>query len=230
MKKIPKILSVFLAGAVLNSAATQQQDEYHIKPLQVASDVNSVDLLSGTYRPQLPVLSIPAAPNLSLQTLQKLDSKIIGTLYSSTQGGGIGFTERRETYSLTYGASTSEYFECLSYECAPADNTGSTLRGNMNTKNFTYIQGKTGVAVTYNSLSSWFDYTSSGFSDKSYEGTWYATKIVFPDGERHNITYDKTTYGVVTYHRPTKVTSTLGYELHISYQSNNITTGAFGWE
>ncbi|WP_196138969.1 RHS repeat domain-containing protein [Aliikangiella sp. G2MR2-5] len=220
----------FVASIVLlhsNAAGATESAEYHIKPLQIEPDINSVDLLSGKYRPQLPVLSIPAAPNLNFQTLQKLDSKITGTLWRDSAGGG-GTSQRRETYSLTYGASTSEYFTCLSYDCVASNSTGSQLRGNMRTKNFLYTQGGTGIEVRYNLQSSLFQWNNA-LDKKAEEGTWYASSIKFPTGEILSLTYDTTTEGVVTYHRPTKVSSSLGYELHISYRSNDITTGSYGW-
>lgn len=245
------------------------ESDYFLKPLQVAPDVNGVDLLSGHYRPELPVLSIPAAPNLTLHTLQEFDSKITGVLWlsdplSNVSGDGEGTTDttgtigssnsgsstssgggsdtsdssdsgeptalgRRETFSLTYGGQTSEYFTCLSYDCEASDNTGSTLLGNMNQpkRTFIYTQGKTGIKVFYSSRSSYI--THPPRHRKHKEGTWYATRIVFPDGENLSIRYDTLKYGLITFHRPNRVVSNTGFELVLTYHSDDITTGTRGW-
>ena len=101
-----------------------QEDHQYIKPLAIATDINSVDLVSGKYYPQLPTISIPAAPRLSFHTIQKFVSKIDGTW---SAGGNI----RRENHSVTFGGNTSEFFECSDEDCIPARNTGSTLFGTL---------------------------------------------------------------------------------------------------
>ncbi|MEX1221394.1 MAG: RHS repeat-associated core domain-containing protein [Idiomarina sp.] len=228
MKHYAHLIKLALLSAISFNAVADE--DFHLKPLQLEPDINSVDLLTGKYYPKLPTLSIPAAPRLTFETLQKFDSKIIGTLYPAVPVGELTEPrERRETYSLTYGGRTSEFFECLSYNCIAANNTGSKLLGNMNGDSFLYRQGSTGITVNYNLESSFIDYTSDPYSDKSYQGTWYASQIIFPDNEVHTITYDTTTSGLVTYHRPTKVSSSLGYELRITYVSNDLNTGTFGW-
>jgi len=205
----------------------EEESDFLIKPLSVAADINSVNLLSGKYYPSLPVLSIPAAPNLRLETMQQFDSKITGALY----GAGLTDTtsERQENYSLTFGGKTSEAFDCPSYECTASDNTGSTLLGNMSTQSFTYIQGGTGVVVRYTLESSLFDYSDSAYAEKKAEGTWYASQIIFPDGEILTLSYNTATSGNVTLYRPTLVTSNTGYKMAITYASDDLSTGAFGW-
>lgn len=134
-------LPVLIFGLLI-SASLLAEEVIELKPPTVAPDVNSVDLMTGTYRPQLPVLSIPAAPNLSLHTLQQFDSKVTGTLWTTDWLGGSG--SRLETISLTYGGSTAEAFTCKDYDCTPNDNTGSQLLGNIDSGSFTYFQGGPG--------------------------------------------------------------------------------------
>jgi RHS repeat-associated protein len=197
-------------------------EQYNIKPLDIEPDINNVDLLSGRFYPNLPELSIPAAPRLTLNTLQQFDSKVTGKLYPRT-------TQRKESFSLTFGAKTSEYFNCESSDCQPQGNTGSTFVGRVGGSSFRYVQGKTGIRVTYASKSSYFDYSDDSYPSISAQTTYYATNINYPDGESLQIYYDKITQSSVTYHRPIKVTSDVGYQLILSYFSNDISTGTGGW-
>ncbi len=212
---------IALLGAAFAMNVANATEHPHIKPLQVAADINSVDLLSGKFYPKLPTLGIPAAPRLTLETMQQFDSKITGILYASVDAQGNSTGDRRETYSLTFGGKTSESFTCLSYECKAADGTGSRLLGNMNanSRQFTYTQGSSGIKVRYTQLSSFFDNTGHAYNPKSYEGTWYASQIIYPDGEKIDITYTTAVSGFITHHRPLTVTSNTGYQLELTYQS-----------
>ncbi|MBH0035580.1 RHS repeat-associated core domain-containing protein [Pseudoalteromonas sp. NZS71_1] len=231
-KSIIKAIAIcFLAY----STYTHAEDDYTpIKPLKVKQDVNSVNLLSGKYYPTLPSLSVPAAPRLSFETLQKFNSKITGTLYKSTTWNNIGSSERTEIYSLTYGGVTSEQFNCKSYDCESTDNYGSSLFGNINTKNsrLEYRQGGTGIRVEYDSNSSFFSWNDP-YNNKAKEGTWYVTRVFYPDGETITFDYDKVfdpnISPFITFHRPISVESNLGYKLKLTYLSDDLTTGASGW-
>jgi RHS repeat-associated protein len=219
-------LCVFLANIPHLSASELQP----LKPLQVAADLNSVDLMSGKFYPQLPVLQIPAAPNLSLQSMQQFDSKITGVLYSAATPQGFLIGPRKESYTLIFGGKTSEFFNC-NPECVAADGTGSKLLGTMDasSRQFTYKQGKTGLLVRYTLLSSFQDFSRNPLSKKTYEGTWYASEVYFPDGEKLSYQYDTAVLGQVKYHRPQKVSTNLGYQLILTYKSNDISTGTFAW-
>jgi hypothetical protein len=59
------INTVALCVAALTLGGAHASDHPNIKPLQVAADINAVDLLSGKFYPQSPTLSIPAAPRLT---------------------------------------------------------------------------------------------------------------------------------------------------------------------
>ena len=213
---------------VCGSPSVVAQEQYDLKPLQIAEDVNSVDLLSGLYYPKLPVLSIPAAPRLSFETLQQFDSKIIGSLHKSA-GVNPPMMERTETFSLIFGGKTSESFSCINADCIPADNTGSRLRGSIrsSTSQFIYTQGKTGIRVLYSLPSAFFDYSSNPNSSIAYSGTWYASEVYYPDGEVITIAYDTAISGLATWYRPTTVTTNLGYSLTLTYQDGAI--GSMGW-
>ncbi|MDZ7871130.1 MAG: hypothetical protein U5L02_18345 [Rheinheimera sp.] len=221
---------IALLGAAFAMNVASATDHPHIKPLQVAADINSVDLLSGKFYPSLPTLGIPAAPRLTLETMQQFDSKITGILYAAVDAQGNSTGDRRETYSLTFGGKTSESFTCISYECKAADGTGSRLLGNMNanSRQFTYTQGSSGIKVRYTQLSSFFDNTGHAYNAKSYEGTWYASQIIYPDGEKIDIAYTTAVSGFITFHRPVTVTSNTGYQLELTYQSADINNAGWG--
>ena len=185
-----------------------------LKPLQVAPDINAVDLLSGKYYPEIPVLSIPAAPRLTFESMQQFDSKITGV-----RGEG---QDAPEQYSLTFGGKTSESVTCTNDKCTAANATGSQLRGRMTAvaKKFIYIQGQTGITVVYDRQSSFIDTINRD------EGTWYASQIIYPDGEKIDIAYDQATSGLITHFRPKTVKSTTGYQLQLTYQSGAISNTA----
>jgi len=210
------------------AAAAADENNYLIKPISVAADINQVDLLSGKYYPQLPILGVPAAPNLTLETLQKFDSQVIGTRYKPPGGDfpSANVSDVKETFTLTFTGKTSEFFTCELYYCRPSDASGSEFRGNIKPDQanvFFYTQGKTGAKVIYSQESSLYE------ASDHYRGMWYASQINFPDGESLTISYYTTTIGLVTYHRPTLIVSNIGYQMTISYVSDDINTGASGW-
>ncbi len=229
MKFISKTLIGFCA-LLVNIELGMASELQPLKPLQVAADLNSVDLMSGKFYPQLPVLHIPATPNLSLQSMQQFDSKITGVLYSAVTPQGLVVGPRKESYTLTFGGKTSEFFNC-NPECVATDGTGSKLLGNMDasSRQFTYKQGKTGLLVRYTLLSSFQDFSRDSLSKKTYEGTWYASEVYFPDGEKLSYQYDTAVSGLVKHHRPKTVSTNLGYQLILTYKSNDIATGTLAW-
>lgn len=223
MKHCKSLLRVWACSSLVSLSvhAAEPSPTYQIKPTQVAKDVNQVDLLSGRFYPQLPTLSIPAAPRLTYQTAQKLESKLTGTL---TKAWGAS-ESHTENYSLTYGGVTSESFSCKDYACSAANGTGSKLLGNLNpsSRTFVYTHGASGVKLKYDLLSSLFDGAAQ------LQGTWYASKVMYPDGETVTFTYDTAVNASVsTLHRIRKMTSSLGYELALDYQSDNLTSGNWG--
>ncbi|MFC4653748.1 RHS repeat domain-containing protein [Rheinheimera marina] len=225
-----------LALCCLASAFLSQAEEALplLKPLSVEKDVNQIDLLSGKFHPQMPVLSVPAAPRLSLESLQRFDSRMTGVLYKS---GAFfsGYTERFQTFSVTFGGNTSEQFSCKMDICESTVTTGSEISGVVTnaSSSFIYTQGSTGIRVQYNSSSSFVSYANNAAINKDREGTWYATAIYYPDGETINISYDKgfdaSVNSLITFHRPTLITSTLGYQIALTYMSNDLATGTGGW-
>ncbi|WP_412970824.1 RHS repeat domain-containing protein [Glaciecola sp. MF2-115] len=221
------VIIAFTTLMLATPAHAQELPEHEkIKPLSVAPDVNGVDLLSGKYRQTYPSLGIPAAPRLNFESLERFDSKVTWQLYP----GFDGFTNasRSETFSLTYGGDTSEFFECKDYECTTKSNTGSRLLiANPHNDFIVYRQGKTGHTIIYSKRSSFFDYSGSQGTQVSKAGTWYASEINYADGETVTIDYTTANNGNNTVYRPHTATSSTGYALKLTYKSN--TLGNMGW-
>ena len=91
-----------------------------IKPLDVEKDANGVDYFSGTISTPLPVLSIPAAPNLRFQRVQDLQPVVVGNLIPLTAG--------LANYDVNVGGSASERFDCDEQgDCRSKKRNGSGL-------------------------------------------------------------------------------------------------------
>lgn len=208
MKNSIKATVISLALILLAASVSAEEDHKYIKPLEIVTDINGVDLVSGKYSPKFPTLSIPAAPRLSFHTIQKFISKIEGT-WSPT---GLG-QAKQETHSVTFGGSTSEFFKCKDYDCIPERSTGSILMGSMSGQAFRYIQGSTGIVIRYT-------IPAGSYPTTHYpSGTFFASTITYPDGEVITIDYDRNT----PYYdrRPVQATSNLGYHMSFTYASDD---------
>jgi len=211
MMKNFTITTVLAVLALLSTASVHAEEEiFTLKPLHVAEDVNGVDLLSGQHRPVLPVLSIPAAPNLSFENIQKFLPKVVGQISGETSG-------RRDAVSVTYGRNTSDAFTCLDYTCESAKANGSTMTLLGGSKN--YKQGHTGIEIRFNRQA----YSSTT------QYTYYPGTILYPSGEQLTFSYDTALDTGFTYHRPKVVSSNVGYELHLTYVSDNFAEGGWSW-
>lgn len=220
-----KKITTSLIAALCVSFNVKAEDELPlIKPLSVAVDVNGVDLLSGKYYPDYPVLQIPAAPRLQFSQLSKLNMllkvEVYGDMSDSSTSGSASVT-------VSNGSLTSDYFNCENSDCISKTNNGSkfTLTRVWKNSAFTYTHGGTGIHYTYNSK---YSYSENTKRSAWKQGTFYATAINYPDGETVSISYDKyvlTSY--TTLHRPTKLVSNTGYQMEIDYQSDDHT--AMGW-
>lgn len=70
-------LAIFLLAGSLNARAQQEVPET-ISPLRVESDHNGVNIVSGKTILQVPVLSVPAAPNLRFDYVQNVAPYVNG--------------------------------------------------------------------------------------------------------------------------------------------------------
>jgi RHS repeat-associated protein len=227
MRTITLILSVLLSisftvnvVSAQEAAAATGENDSNIKPLDIAPDINGVDFLTGKYYPQITGVSIPAAPRLSFHTVQKLISRIRATQLQSPE------VTRDETYSVAFGGNTSEFFICKADDCEVNGNSGSVLLGRMAQSPLKYFQAKTGVIVKYTEEAS--RETAVDGASFHLRMTYYASEIIYPDGEVLSISYDTAELAPNTHFRPNKITSNTGYEISFEYDSEDITSGSWG--
>jgi RHS repeat-associated protein len=208
-------LALFGAVAVLLTPV-DAADAQIIKPLDVEQDPNGVDLLSGKIETPMPVLSVPAAPNLKFQRLSDLQPVLTGQLIPNTPGDAF--------YDVNVGGQSSEHFDCPgdSGDCKSKKANGSYLSAQPGS--YEYYEGGGNRSIYFNLVN-----YPLGPLTPGVETNVYPSYILYTDGEQHDFAYNSWTdqYGF-THRRPVTVTSNVGYYLQLEYQSN--TGGQFGWE
>ena len=179
-----------------------------IKPLDVEKDANGVDYFSGTISTPLPVLSIPAAPNLRFQRVQDLQPVVVGNLIPLTAG--------LANYDVNVGGSASERFDCDEQgDCRSKKRNGSGLTPDPYNNIVDYFEGGTGRQIHFD--------RRLGQQSPVVPGvpfTLYPSTIRYPSGEVLTFNYQSYTASSNIYHRPSAVESSTGYTLTLSYQSN----------
>jgi len=242
MNRICKFVAFVLALSC-GSINAQEEPEY-LTPPSVAQDINSVDLLSGRYEPEVPELSIPAAPRLAFRHLQQFVVRIEGTKYNTLlqtpPENPDGSPPDEPTvsipspiYDITYKSNTSERIKCVDAECAPEENYGSFLIGDFSgpASNYTYRQGQTGAGYHYSSLEFFQEFPPQ--NEIHQKGSWWVDEINYPDGEGLTFHYDTANGSTAEYtrypHRPSKVISNTGYEIHFTYVSEIWTDSSVEW-
>ncbi len=214
MARFIKIFAVLLALVGVQIALPQQAFAQQIKPLEIEPDENGVDLLTGRVATKAPTLSVPGAGNLTFTSIGAMLPFMSGTV--AGQGG-------TPTTMRVNRGSTSAALQCLDNECWSANGDGSSMTGDTLNIEFTFIQGGSGRKILFGEMYHWWPQVG-GNANASFYPTW----VEYANGEKHSFTYDKyTVSGPIHRHRPTKVTSNLGYELRLTYQSNTQETA--GW-
>jgi RHS repeat-associated protein len=205
------LVALLVAIGLLVSPAAAQK----LKPLTVQQDPNGVDLLSGKTKPQVPTLAIPAAPRLSFTSLYDWHLFIEGHLQGNTYS--------TYNFSLNAWGRESESFSCPDAEmCNDAKAGGSVLMGDPYA-GYYFTKGGTGTRIRYNIRDK-----SQGDITSASKFYFLATRIDFADGEALTIQWEEATpYAGFKDHRPTSVTSSIGYRLEFTYQTN--TYGSYLW-
>jgi len=193
-------LAPALAAAMAGATTAHAQDVPRvISPLRVEADRNGVNVLSGRMEIPMPVLSIPAAPNLRFDRVQNAAPYVLG----KASGGVIN-------YSVHTGTGLSESFRCDGNSCTSVTGTGSTFEGR------TYVQAGTGVRFNFHSR-----HVDTTTSDPEGTVQYYLSTIDYPNGELVRYSYDQATLPGDTFgrkfHRPATITSSLGYRMAIWY-------------
>ena len=201
-------------GAACAAHAQQTTDLPTVAtPLRVQQDPNGVNLVDGKVVMPLPSLSAPGASHLSFSRIQDVSPAVSGKISGS---GGADYSSGN--YSVHTGGGSSEGFRCVDFDCTPATGTGSILDA-FGAGSSRYRQAGTGALYHFDIKGV---NTLSGSTRSTY---YYASNIVYPNGETISFTYDSytvtTAIGQPTFYRPNRVDSSLGYYLTITYQSSD---------
>ncbi|MGQ0384689.1 MAG: hypothetical protein ACT4UP_08435, partial [Gammaproteobacteria bacterium] len=218
------LLQSGLALALLAGSATvraQQEIPEVISPLRVETDHNGVNVVSGKTQLSIPVLSVPAAPNLRFDYVQNAAPYVSGKQWNV--GGAI--TEA--SYSVHTITGTSESFLCPDLDCTSITGTGSFFIPNANF----YWRGGSGERYWFNLESTnatiWDPVALQYYVLLQY----YASSVTYQNGEVISFTYDTAVLAGDpfnrTFYRPTRVTSNLGYFIAITYHPGEL--GSAGW-
>ena len=205
-----------LAAAAGSSARAQDVPQV-ISPLRVETDHNGVNLLTGKTVIDLPVLSVPGAPNLSFDRIQNAAPYVLGHRQGQAGEYPTG------TYSVHIGERASESFECVDVQdCASVTQTGSTFKPPLQQfAGGVYRQAGTGAV---------WRFTNVHFSlvDKVQA---YASTVEYPNGETIGYTYETAFLPGDAEHRPfyrpVRISSNLGYHITITYNPGGLET--FEW-
>lgn len=124
-------------------AQSSTPDPMAISPLRVVPEINNVNVTTGRTTPAVPVLSIPAAPNLRFDRAQNAALYVFGVLYENHDMGSYA---RRYTVHL---GEASDLIECFDFDpCESKSRSGALFaRGQRR-----YQQPGTGIAYTFGAV------------------------------------------------------------------------------
>ena len=207
------------AGAATGADAQTTPDAPTvISPLRVETDVNDVNLVTGRTVLKTPTISVPAAPNLRFDWVQNAAPYVSGTI---TPGNVSGDTPAQASYSIHTGSGASESFKCPDMDCESVTGTGSTFVPNI----YRFRQAGTGALWRFDLK----HVDSQGPTNRTV--LYYASQVTYPNGETISYFYDTATLAgdpyQRTFYRPNRVTSSLGYSIAITYQSNDFSQNAW---
>jgi RHS repeat-associated protein len=191
-----------------------------ISPLRVETDHNGVNLVTGRMEIDVPVLSVPGAPNLRFDRVQNAAPYVRGLL--DAPPGPLEDPVHR-TYSIHTGTGSSESFDCLDIVCQSVTGTGSTF----NHPGKVFRQAGSGAVYDFN-----LRHISIALMQENRTEIYYASRVSFPNGE--TIDYQYSTgmmagdpYNRIFY-RPTRMTSSRGFFITISYHSDDFNSDLWG--
>jgi YD repeat-containing protein len=215
---LPLTLACAAGAATTAKAQTTPDAPAVISPLRVETDVNDVNLVTGKTVLKTPSISVPAAPNLKFDWVQNAAPYVSGTI---TTGDVSGDTPAQGSYSVHTGGGASESFKCPDMDCTSVTGTGSTFVPNI----YRFRQGGSGALWQFNLK----HVDSQGPTNRTV--LYYASSVSYPNGETISYSYDTATLAgdpyLRTFYRPNRVTSSLGYYIAITYQSNDFSQNAW---
>jgi RHS repeat-associated protein len=215
-RNLARAVGAVIAVSACFTAAHAQDVPQVISPLRVESDHNGVNLVTGKTVIDVPVLSVPAAPNLHFDRVQNAAPYVKGTLQA---GGDEGFGS--SSFSAHIGSAASESFSCAGADCTSVTGTGSKFTKGVTLNSVITHLTQAGSAARWAFNSKYSD-SVAGTGVRSI--LYYATQVTYPNGEIISYTYNKVPWGSVTLHRPTQISSSLGYFISLTYQGDTPTT------
>jgi RHS repeat-associated protein len=207
------LASILLVGA--SAVLAQEEVPSVISPLRVESDANGVNLVSGKTQIEPPVLSVPGAPNLRFDRVQNAAPYVSGS-----QSGAPGEIVQA-SFSVHTNTGSSESFRCPDFDCQSITGTGSSFIPNANH----YQRGGSGEHYVFDRK-----HVQASANNK-VTTLYYASSVSYPNGEILTYTYQTAMLQgdpfQRVFHRPTRVTSNLGFFITIAYHPG--TVGSAGW-
>jgi RHS repeat-associated protein len=220
MKRFLALALLALAAAFPSAALAQPTtpDPMAISPLRVEPDLNNVNVTTGRTTQAMPVLSVPAAPNLRFDRPQNAALYVNGRVYHDWDGDS-----HVSRYSVHLGEA-SDNIECFNND--PCESKGrSGARYLVGQK--AYQQAGTGIIYRFNTL----HYVSATVNHERTE-LFYVSSIEHPDGETLTYTYADASlttdqYGRI-FRRPMRITSNRGFYIDFTYQSDDFNNAGWG--
>ncbi len=222
------ILSGSSLVAVALSAATHvaaQEIPTVISPLKVEPDRNGINIATGQVTPDTPVISIPGSPHLKFDWVQNVAPYYRGRITSSPMGG-----YNTASFSVHHGGAASDAFQCIDFDCKSPVGSGSTFTQNGGI----YQRGGSGEIYIFNlkQLDNFVANPNPG-TDPYTQRMYYASNVLYPDGEVLTYSYDTATlngdsFGR-TFYRPNKISSNLGFYITISYRGGDFNGDTISW-
>jgi RHS repeat-associated protein len=206
--RLAAIAAVFSSSLAAGNAQAQDVPK-NLTPPIVDADINDVNIANGKTQITGPTLSVPAAPNLRFDRVQNVAPLLLLDKNPSSP-------VLAEAVSIHFGADNSVSFKCMDHECIEVSGTGSFLLTPSN-----FVLAPSGAKFTFNKIS----------LSTANQQRRYASSISYPNGEVISITYETgklTPTHPVTFHRPSKVSSSTGYYIQLSYLANGDAAAA-GW-
>ena len=192
-----------------------------VSPLQVEPDHNGVNLSDGRIQIGLPALSVPGAPHLRFDRIQNAAPYISGNVVDT---GAAEYPQ--SSYSVHTGTGSSESFHCVdTADCTAVGGTGAMLvavRSDQQAPgNNKFWEAGSGALYNFTQRL----VRTSGTNQHPY---YYASSVVYPNGEVISYSYDEAAFGSATYRRPNRIDSSLGYYILITYQGSTFGTNEWG--
>lgn len=221
MRRLPAVLLAASLGAGAARAQAQAPDAPPvISPLRVETDQNNVNIISGKTTIEPPVLSVPAAPNLRFDRVQNAAPYVSGRINPAPPEGGGTSTA---SFSIHIGGGVSDSFQCEDGDCHSVTGSGSTFVQNAR------IYRQAGSGALWH-----FTLAHSISSGPPVAILYYAPQVTYANGEVISYSYDTATMTNDpvpgrTFYRPTKIASSMGYEIRLTYQGNDFNADPGAW-